>query len=104
MTDTWVNVHEEAADQLVFDTIGDEYIGMYTGSEEIAPDEDSPEDTFTQLRFRDDDGAKVVNAGFELKKAFSKIEPHTRVRITLVKFVDVGQPSPMKSYRVDVAG
>jgi hypothetical protein len=100
----WVNVHQEAGDQLIFENIGDQYIGTFTGSEVITPDETDPNETFTQLNFMDDGGPKYVNAGYELRQAFKTIERGTVVRITLAKFVRINnQPSPMKSYRVDVA-
>lgn len=99
----WENVHEESPDQIVFTEIGDTYIGEYLGQEVIDfTDKKTGEaDSFTQLRFRDPEGLKVINAGYELLSAFKGIEPGTPVRVRYAKNVDVGQASPMKSYRVD---
>jgi hypothetical protein len=114
----WDNVHEEAPDQLVFNVVGDKYIGTYEGHTLIFPDEVSePSKWFIQLRWRDNDGLKVTNAGYELRTAYvdidvaddgtittkDKIPPGTVTRNELVKLVDVDQASPMKSFRVDTA-
>lgn len=113
----WENVHEEAPDQLVFDTIGDKYIGKYEGHDVIYPEAADPSKWFIQLRWRDNDGLKVTNAGYELRSAYvdigedddgklvttDRIPPGTVTRNELVKLVNVDQASPMKSYRVDVA-
>jgi hypothetical protein len=113
----WDNVHEEAPDQLVFDTIGDKYIGKYEGHTLIFPEADNTEKWFIQLKFRDNEGLKVTNAGYELREAYvnvetdddgklatsDKIPPGSVTRNELVKLVPVDQASPMKSYRVDVA-
>jgi hypothetical protein len=100
----WDLVHEESPDQIVFDTIGDEYTGLYLGSEVITftkqvKGEDVDQE-FTQHRFRDPGGITVVNGGYELNSELSKIEPNTMLRIRLMKLVDVGQNDPMKSYRI----
>ena len=111
----WETVHTEAPDQLVFDEVGDSYIGKYEGHEVIHPDlEKEPDKTFIQLQFSDPDGMKVVNSGYELQTTFVRqdedslqwsdiVAPGTMCRIILKKFVDVKQASPMKSYQVDVA-
>ena len=114
----WDNVHEEAPDQLVFDTLGDKYVGEYSGHDLIYPTPDDPSKWFIQLRFRDMDGTKVTNAGYELRTAYvnvtvddagmvvaheDKIPTGSITRTELVKLVDVDQASPMKSYRVDIA-
>src|SRR5271165_3186600 len=69
----WENVHEEAPDQIIFTVIGDTYTGLYQGSEVITFDDKGEEKSFTQLKFRDTDGLKVINAGYELGEAFAKI-------------------------------
>lgn len=114
----WETVHVEAADQLVFDTPGDLYIGIYAGHEIIYPDpEKHPEEWFVQLKWTDPQGAKFTNAGYELRNAYTettyndegrptvtdKIPVGTMTRNELMKLVDVDQASPMKSFRVDVA-
>lgn len=101
----WETVHEEAADQIVFDTLGDAYTGEYLGSELISfTDKKGEEQSFTQLKFRDKEGLKGINAGYELRKAFDGIPQGAIVRVVYIKNVPItGQESPMKSFRVDTA-
>lgn len=114
----WDTVHVEVPDRLVMDAAGDKYIGEYLGHEVIHPVADNTAEWFIQLSFKDNDGTKVMNAGYELRTTFVTVEtddendvlstkdnipPHSIVKIELRKLVDVDQPSPMKSYQVDVA-
>jgi hypothetical protein len=100
----WDLQHEESPDQIVFDTLGDEFTGLLLGSEVIdftrTVKGEEVADNFTQWRFRGPDGIIVLNGGYELNKELQKIEPNTMVRIKLMKLVDVGQNDPMKSYRI----
>lgn len=97
--------HREAADQIVFDTIGDEFVGEYLGPEEITfTDKDGEEQTFTQLRFQVGDNLYGINAGYELREAYKNIPAGSITRTVYVKDVKItGQQSPMKSFRVDTA-
>jgi hypothetical protein len=100
----WDIQHEESPDQIVFNTIGDEFAGLYLGAETIhftrtVKGEEVP-DEFVQHRFRGPEGIIVVNGGYELNTELAKIAPDTMVRIKLMKLVDVGQNDPMKSYRI----
>lgn len=118
----WDTVHTEAGDQLVFDTVGDLYIGIYAGHEIIYPDPNNPDPDkakkwFIQLKWTDPEGAKFTNAGYELRNAYTetvygddgapivkdKIPLGSMTRNELKKLVDVDQQSEMKSFRVDVA-
>jgi len=124
----WETVHTEAPDQIVFETPGDCYIGLYVGWSLIYPDPDNakPEKAnawFIQLHFTDPGGAKVINAGYDLRRAYLEqtnvkettadssvkpefkdvIPPQTVTRNLYAKDVDVDQNDPMKSFRVDAA-
>jgi hypothetical protein len=114
----WENIHEEAADQLIFDDPNDRYTGEYRGHEIIIPDPADPSEWFVKLNYRDNDGLKFTNAGYELRTVFveltlnsdgsvasskDRVTIGTMTRITLIKLVKVDQASPMKSFRVDVA-
>jgi hypothetical protein len=112
-------VHVEAADQLVFDTVGDRYIGIYAGHELIYPDaqKGDTDKFFVQLKWTDPQGAKFANAGYELRNAYVEVTYDSEGRPTvtdkipvgsmtyneLMKLVDVDQASEMKSFRVIVA-
>jgi hypothetical protein len=100
----WDIQSEESPDQIKFDTVGDEYTGLLLGKEVInftrTVKGEEVADSFTQWRFRDPGGITVINGGWELNKELDKIAGDTMVRIKLMKFVDVGQNDPMKSYRI----
>jgi hypothetical protein len=97
----WDLQHEESPDQIVFDKVGDEYTGLKLGSELIQFEDSKGEAReFRQWRFRDPDGLTVINGGYELNTELDKIPDNTMCRIRLMKLVDVGQQSPMKSYRI----
>lgn len=97
----WETEQDETPDRLIFDTIGDEYAGLYLGSEVITYDDPKEgETTFTQLHFWDEESPKVINAGYKLLEAFAKVEPGREARIRYVKDVNVGQASGMKDFKV----
>jgi hypothetical protein len=101
----WNVVEEESPAQVIFDTHGDTFTAVYQGMEVLPVDSEQPDgETFTQLRFRTNDGFYAINAGFKLLRAFKKIAPGNLVRITYVKDVDTsgGRLNPMKDYRVEV--
>jgi|SRR5215469_464547 len=124
----WETVHTEAPDQILFESPGDTYIGLYVGWDLIYPDPENPNAEkanawFVQLHFTDPSGSKVINTGFDLRRAFldhtnyrewvrdsavkpeftEKIAPQSVTRIQYAKDVDVDQNDPMRSFRVDVA-
>lgn len=100
--DGWETIEHEAPTLVVFDTLGDEFIGQYLGHREIdLPDQ--PGETFRQDKFRGRDGELyAINSGYQLKTVLDKIQPGQWTRITYKKDVDTGQPKPMKSFQVDV--
>jgi hypothetical protein len=103
----WTTVHTEQGDQITFDTIGDTLVAEWLGSEVIEfEDPRKPGETqaFTQLAFMlPGDNPAYVNAGADLLTAFKGLEAPLFVRIQYLKDVDTGQPTPMKSFRVDAA-
>jgi hypothetical protein len=100
----WETAVPETGDQIVFDTIGDVFTGLYLGSRTVLAEEDNPESAFRILMFTGTDGKPYqVNAGWKLESAFKLIPERSIVRITYVKDIDTGQPSGMKDYRVEVA-
>jgi hypothetical protein len=98
----WEVAVDENPSTVIFDTIGDQFIGTFERAQMIElPDSGGEE--FCQLQFRNADGFFGINAGYKLSQAFSKIDPGTMCRITYVKDIDTGQPSPMKDFRVEVS-
>lgn len=99
----WETAHVEAPTQITFDTLGDTFIGLYISKEEIEFQGKKGTEDFTQLRFLVGDEPYAINAGYDLVRGFKNIPTGVYVRIQLRKLVDVGQQTPLKSYRVDVA-
>lgn len=104
VNEEWETASEEAGTRIVFDTIGDQWQGTYTGFEEIVFQNDKGEEkSFTQYSFRDGDNEKfTINGSYSLNKAFGKITPGDYVRITYVGDVPMGPGrNPLKDFRVD---
>lgn len=106
----WETVTEEVPTRVVFDTVGDVFIGDYVGREDIPaeknPTKDHPEgEAFSLFLFRGLDGKLYsVNTSTRLNDAMSKVDAGRRCRLAYMKDVPVnGQPSPMKDITVSVA-
>jgi hypothetical protein len=103
----WETVVQEAGAQIVFDTVGDQFIGLYTGKRDVELVNNKGEmEKFTVLTFKGTDGNPYqTNAGWKLETGFmsADIKRGDIVRVTYVKDVDTGQPSPMKDFRVECA-
>ena len=99
----WETVVEESATTVIFDTVGDQFVGLYTGSEHIDPD-NGKDEPFDRFVFQGRDGELyAVNKSFKLETAMQDIDPGQWVRITYVKDVPTGRGlNPMKDFRVDV--
>jgi hypothetical protein len=99
--DEWQTVSEDEVDEtkIVFDTIGDEFIGIYIGSRVIEQDDHK----FTQYRFRVGDEIYFTNAGYSLMRGMSNVPKGARVRVVFSSERDTGQESPMRIFTVQVA-
>lgn len=105
----WEAVSEEVPTRVIFDTVGDVFIGDYVGIENIPaeknPTKDHPEgEPFSLFLFRGLDGKLYsVNTSTRLLDAMGKVTHGHRVMLRYVKDVPVnGQPSPMKDITVSV--
>jgi hypothetical protein len=104
----WEQVAEGARTSVQFNDLGDTLIGLYTGTQEVI--DPNTQEVWNQYLF---DGVEypedlagedvAVNAGYDLRRALDQIEPGKFiVRVQYVKNIPMrGQPSPMKSFRVD---
>lgn len=99
----WENVVEASPSRVIFDTIGDEFIGQFIGEEEIDPGT-GEEDVFSLYLFRGRDGELYgINKSYKLAQAMDKIEPGSWVKIQYVKDINTGRGlNPMKDFRIDV--
>jgi len=94
----WDVVQKESPIGVTFDTIGDEFIGMFTGKEHITPDKDEP---FDLLTFEDSRGKRYsMSPSYKLDRAFAAMPEGTWCRIVYVADIDTGNKQPMKDFRV----
>jgi hypothetical protein len=97
----WKTVSEDEVDEtkVVFDTIGDIFVGRYLGQRTLS----NADGSYIQLRFQGEDGNHYfTNANYSLQKAFDGMRAGTTCRITFVSEKDTGQRTPMRVFRVDV--
>ena len=107
----WETVQEESATRVIFDTIGDEFIGQYKGSEHITPanagqlDADGETiEEFDLFRYIGRNNEPyAINASYSLVTAMEKVKVDEWVRITYTKDLPTKRGlNPMKDFRVDV--
>ena len=95
----WETAVDRLGEQIVFEKLGDQFLGMFTGHRIVETD-DGP---FNVLTFKGRDGLPYqINAGWKLEQAFlsSDIKRGDIVCIEYVNDVDTGQPSPLKDFKV----
>lgn len=94
---------DESPTMIIFDTIGDQFVGQYVEKQHIDPD-NGKDEPFDRFNFRARDGGLYgVNSSYQLVEALEKIEPHTWVRITYVKDIPTKRGlNPMKDFKIDV--
>lgn len=99
----WDTVAEESAIGVVFEQIGETFIGQYIGRETITPDGPDAE-PFDRFVFRARDGKRyAINVSYKLAEAMTKVQPDQWTKITYVADVPTGRKlNPMKDFRVDV--
>jgi hypothetical protein len=100
----WEVAIEEAGEPIEFKTVGDAFVGVFTGARLAKVVNSKGEDElFTILTFKGKGGvAYQTNAGWKLESGFSDadIMRGDIVYVQYVKDVDTGQQSPMKDFRV----
>lgn len=98
----WTTARHESPTQVVFDTPGDLYVGVYVGKEVVEfEDKKGEQQTFTVIHWKDDDGPKATNASWALLDAYKDIPVGAITRNLYVKDLDVGQQSALKDFAVD---
>lgn len=100
-------VVEESATGIIFDTVGDQFVGQYKGTEHIDPgtvDKEGKSKAFDRFLFVGRDGnLYAVPMSYKLDKAMDEIEEGQWVRITYVKDIPTGAGlNPMKDFKVEV--
>lgn len=96
-------VAEEGATTVVFDDIGDIFVGQYVGTEHIEPD-NGKDDPFDRFTFRGRNGVLyAINQSYKLSQAMDKVSPGDWVRLTYVKDIETKRGlQAMKDFRVEV--
>lgn len=90
----WEDVDSEA--QIVFDTIGDRFVGTFVGWSE------SESKGIPQAHFVNDEGKFFVNCGWSLKQQLKDVAKGTLCRLIYVADQDTGQASPMMIFKVQI--
>ena len=99
----WETVAEESGEKIEFPSPGSSFVGVYTGTEFIVPEGKDEEDGFNKHLFRDSEGkVRYLLGGFKIDAGLADVHAGETARITYVGSVDVGQPAPMKDYRIEV--
>lgn len=107
----WETVVEESPQVVVFDEVGDQFIGTYVGIEHVEP-EDQPYDkdhkdyvSFDRYLFRDQEGTLVgVNESYKLgQQMVTKLKEGKLTRITLTKLIPSKKGNDLKDFKVEVA-
>lgn len=92
----------EPETKIVFDTIGDNFTGIYLGMR----DQSNSDGSYKQARFEAVDGSGEVyftNANYSLRDGLKTVRNGSKVRITYTDDLDTGQASPMRVFKVEVA-
>jgi hypothetical protein len=88
----WEDVETES--QIVFDTIGDEFIGEFVGWSE------SESKQIPQAHFKNAEGTYFTNCGWSLKQGLKDIKKGTVCRLLYVSTQPTGQATPMMIFKV----
>jgi len=101
-------VADESPTTVIFDTIGDVFLGLYKGTEHIVTGKIDAEtgkpEEFDRFVFKGRNGELYsINQSYKLDATFEDIKPETWVRITYVKDIPTARKlSPLKDFKVDV--
>lgn len=101
-------IAEESATVVIFDTIGDQFVGQYKGIEHIDPGTVDPEtgksNAFDRFLFIGrDNNPYAIPMSYKLKDALEDVEHGRWVRITYVKDIPTGRKlNDMKDFKVEV--
>jgi hypothetical protein len=98
-------VADASPTKVLFDTIGDCFVGQYEGIQHIVPDTIIPGkiEEFDLYTFRGRDGQLYgINKSYKMSKGMDAVKIGDWVRITYVANIDVRQAEPMKDLKIEV--
>lgn len=95
-------VVEESGIKVIFDTVGDIFVGEFVGTELITPP-NGVDEPFTLYHFRGRDKQLYsVNESYKMKEAKGKLNAGDWVRLTYTKDIESSKGNPMKDIKVEV--
>jgi hypothetical protein len=105
VNDGWTTVADETPALVVFDTPGEDvFTGTFVEKRHIINPNDADQQ-WDQYVFRGTDGDLYgINSSYSIAKGMEAVNPGQECRITFVKTVDVGRPSPMKDFKIETRG
>lgn len=102
----WETVAEGAPIGVIFEHIGDVFVGQYAGDHHVErePSADGKDQSFDLFIFKGRDGERYsLNKSYALNEAMGKVQPGDWCRIEYVKDVKVANwPTPMKDFKVAI--
>jgi hypothetical protein len=102
----WETRVEESPTKVIFDEVGDVFVGLYVGPLHIErePDKEGRDQSFTLYTFRGRDQVLyAINESYQIEEAMKSVDAGVWVRITYMKDIDTARgQNPMKDFRVDV--
>lgn len=97
----WETVADESPSRVIFDTVGDVFVGRYVGDQHIEHEEEGEDASFDLFLFRGrDEALYAVNKSYKLVEAMKNVNPDEWVRIEFVKEIPVKKGNPLKDFRV----
>lgn len=85
--------------KVVFDTINDQFTGVYLGMREVPSNDGS----YKQARFELNGEVYFVNANHSLREGLKTVRNGSTVRLTYTSDLDTGMAQPMRVFKVEVA-
>lgn len=102
----WDTVAEGSATVVLFEKVGEEFVGLYIDDEHIErePNAKGEDQSFDRFIFRGRDGERyALNKSYALEEAMSKVQPNNWVKITYIKDIPTARnQNPMKDFKVSV--
>ena len=102
----WETVQDGVATKVIFDTVGDVFIGQYIRKDRIErePAADGSDQSFSLYIFKGRDGENYsVQNSYSIDEGMESVDEGQWVRITFVSEVPTARKlNPMKSFKIDV--